>query len=618
MFNRFRLLRRSIGLMTGAEIAQAGGIVALMMLAGLLESAVVALVVPLVYVIVDPDKLAATRVGPFLQSLVGGKPLGDILPILAGGLIVLLLLSSIVSMISTYANEAHAARCRNRLARELLDRITKAPYLWIVGQNSAVLARQIYEDVRAWRKEFIHSLMMIIQAAIMIIAPSAVAVAIALTEGFLALGVVAIICMLAIFAFRRRIRANAAATKDVADKMTSTLLQILTAMREVKVSGRPAFFLDRFDQFHGEYNQHGVVARMWGGGPASVINLLAQVGFVATVVIFWLKGSSGPEIVAQLALIGVVVSRVVPAFNRLAVQAAVLFRSAPFVELILNLRADLDNAIGRSRRANGPEHPVPPKWRTLALDNVSFRYPGSKTENLTDVTITLDRGRSYGFVGRSGAGKSTLVNLLLGLIEPESGDVRVDGVPLSTLSLTEWQGRFGYVPQDPFILDASLRTNVAFGEDADEARVREALAKAQLTSVVERSAEGIDAKLGERGRQISGGQAQRLAIARALYKHCDVLLLDEATSALDSITEAEVYQSLEALRGEVLVLMIAHRVSTLRGCDVIFVLDGGQIVDSGSYDALAARSELFRGLAAETDAPPVESSAKAAPELAAH
>ena len=454
----------------------------------------------------------------------------------------------------------------------------------------------MYEDIRAWRREFIQSLMMIIQAAIMIIAPSAVAVAIALTEGFFALGLVAVIGMLAIFAFRRRIRANAAATKEVADKMMSTLLQILTAMREVKVSGKPAFFLNRFDQFHAEYNQHGVTARMWGGGPAAVINLLAQVGFVATVVVFWYQGSSGPEIIAQLALIGVVVSRVVPAFNRLAVQAAVLFRSAPFVELIIKLRNDLDNAIKSSQRANGPNHSVPPKWRTLALDKVSFRYPGSKIENLTDVTITLDRGRSYGFVGRSGAGKSTLVNLLLGLIEPASGNVLVDGVPLSTLSLTQWQGRFGYVPQDPFILDASLRTNVAFGEEADEARVREALTKAHLTSVMERSAAGIDAELGERGRQISGGQAQRLAIARALYKRCDVLLLDEATSALDSITESEVHQSVEELRGEVLVLMIAHRLTTLRGCDIIFVLEDGRIVDSGAYEELAARSDLFRAL----------------------
>jgi ABC-type multidrug transport system fused ATPase/permease subunit len=195
--------------------------------------------------------------------------------------------------------------------------------------------------------------------------------------------------------------------------------------------------------------------------------------------------------------------------------------------------------------------------------------------------------------------------------------VRIDGVPLSTLSLAQWQGRFGYVPQDPFILDASLRTNVAFGEEADEARVREALAKAQLTAVMERSAAGIDAELGERGRQISGGQAQRLAIARALYKHCDVLLLDEATSALDSITESEVYQSVEALRGEVLVLMIAHRVTTLRGCDVIFVLDGGRIVDSGSYDELAARSDLFRGLAAETDTPTNDAPADRTPQLAA-
>ena len=345
MLDRLRFLRRGIGLMTNAEIAGAGGIVALMMLAGVLESAIVVLTVPLVYVIIDPSKLTSTRLGNVFEALLGGRPLAEMFPVLAVSVIVLLIVSSVVSTLSTYVGEVHGARCRNRLARQILHRITSAPYLWMARQNSAVLARQIYEDIRAWRKEFVYALMMMIQAGIMIMAPAAAAVAIAPAEGFVALIIVAVVSLLLVVAFRRRIRANAAATKIVSDAMMKTLLQILAAMREVKVSGRPAFFLDQFNEYHAAFNRYGVLARIWGGAPASLINLLGQIGFVVTAIVLWWSGSSGPEIIVQLALIGVVVTRVVPAFNRLATQTATLFKSIPFVEGLLKLLDDLDRTL---------------------------------------------------------------------------------------------------------------------------------------------------------------------------------------------------------------------------------------------------------------------------------
>jgi len=583
--------------MTPHERWQAVGIVALMMLAGFLESFVVALVVPIVYVIIEPDRLSETTIGMKITALTGSS-LANLFPWLACGLIVLLITSALVTMLATYCGERHSAACRDRLAGELLRRLTAAPYVWLITQSAPVLARHVQEDVRAWRKEFIYALLSMVQAAIMILSPASVAIAIAPSMGFAALAVVAIVCAVVVAIFRRRIRQVSQGVKVATDAMMRSLMQILSGVREIKVSGHARYFADIFSKHHNTVTRLGVTSRMAGGAPANAIKLLGQVGFVVTAMLLWWHGGSGTEVVAQLALIGVVVSRVVPAANSFASQISTLYRSAPFVESLIGFLKTLEKITRRGERANGHVHALPTAWSRLSLQNVSFRYPGADRASLDCVDLSLERGRFYGFVGPSGAGKTTLVNLLLGLIEPTKGQVVVDSVLLADIALPEWHKRFGYVPQDAFIFDGSLRENVAFGERVDDVRIVTALERAQLGSVVSGLEAGLDTQLGERGRRFSGGQAQRVAIARALYKGCDVMLLDEATSALDSITEAKIYESIEPLRGEVLALMIAHRVSSLRNCDRIFVLDAGRIVDQGSYGELYERSEIFRSLAA--------------------
>lgn len=595
---RLGVLRRGLGLLTPSERAGALGIVALMMLAGLLESIVVALVIPLVYVIVDPATFASTRFGSELLTLTGAKSLADLFPYLAGILIVLLLSSGVVGALATWAVEKHAAKCRNRLAFDLLSRCIAAPYLWFSKHNTAVLTRNLYEDVRTWRKEFIHSVIMIVQSAIMIVSPAAVAVALAPTRGLLALALVGGVCAMIVMVFRRRIRAISTATKTTWDKFAQTLFQVLVGMREIKVSGHSDYFVSRFDKYHKELNELGVTARLVGGAPSSLINLLGQIGFLGTALVLWYSGLPSTEIAAQLALIGMVVSRIVPAFNRLAGQVSTLFRSAPFVDSLVRFCAELDVV---NAGTNGGNQPVPSDWRTLILDDVAFRYPGADTPSIRPTSLALKRGRFYGFVGRSGAGKSTLVNLLLGLIEPERGTVTVDGVPLPKISLIDWHRRFGYVPQDAFVIDATLRDNITFGETADDTKVMEALRKAGLDGIITEGRDVLEMPLGERGRRLSGGQVQRVAIARALFKNPEILLLDEATSALDRVTESEILSAIEELRGRTLGLMIAHRVSTLRSCDCIFVLEAGSVVESGTYDELMQASARFRALAAATD-----------------
>jgi len=601
-FTRLGLVGAGISLMTRRELIEATAVVVLMMLAGLLESAVVALVFPLVYVILDPAKFEATRFGHLISGLSGNRPFDQMFGYLAPTLIVLLVIGSAISSLTIYAIERQSARCRYRFAHDLLGRVVAAPYLWLIQNNTAIIARHVYEDVRRWRMDFIQSLLAAIQSAIMIVAPAAVVIAVAPLDGLIAIPIVAIVCVSLVLLLRYRFRKISLALRTSANATMKTLMQILGGLREVIVSGQSGYFVSTFDKHHSDQNRAAIAARMWGNAPAVTINVMGQLAFVLTALLFWWRGESGSEIAAQLALIGIVVSRVVPAFNRLAGNISTLFRAAPFVESLIDFCSDIDRAGKQLGRKKGGV-PVPPHWQTLSLCEVSFRYPGSERMSLQGASLELKRGKSYGFVGRSGAGKSTLVNLLLGLIEPTGGAVRIDGEDLRQISIADWHRRFGYVPQDPFIFDVSLRDNIVFGEPSNDERVLAVIDQVRLTNIAAELPLGLDTLLGERGRLLSGGQAQRVAIARALFRHPDILFLDEATSALDSITESEIYSAINDRRGSVTALMIAHRVTSLRRCDRIFVLEEGRIVDSGTFDELMARSPLFRGLAAEAEEP---------------
>jgi ABC-type multidrug transport system fused ATPase/permease subunit len=230
---------------------------------------------------------------------------------------------------------------------------------------------------------------------------------------------------------------------------------------------------------------------------------------------------------------------------------------------------------------------------------VSYTYADEADPVLVDVDLTIARGESIGIVGPSSAGKSTLIDLLLGLLTPTRGRITVDGRDVAG-ALRSWQRHIGYVAQEPFVLDDTLRRNVAFGvgdAEIDDQRVTAALRLAQLGEFVVGLPAGLDTMLGERGTRLSGGQRQRVAIARALYDEPEVLVFDEATSALDTPTERELIAALEALRGVKTLVVIAHRLTTVRHCDRLAVLRDGRLAAVGPWDELLARDAGFRALA---------------------
>jgi ABC-type multidrug transport system fused ATPase/permease subunit len=232
---------------------------------------------------------------------------------------------------------------------------------------------------------------------------------------------------------------------------------------------------------------------------------------------------------------------------------------------------------------------------------LSFRYPGAKNLQLRSINLRIQKNSAVAFVGSTGCGKTTLVDILMGLLIPIEGEVWVDDIKIDRTTVNKWRRRIGHVAQQVFLCDGSITNNIAFGvedNEVDHERVKAAARAANLHDFVEGSLPaGYDTPVGERGARLSGGQRQRVGIARALYRESEVLVFDEATSALDAGTEAAVMDAIENLAGKKTIVLIAHRISTVRRCDVIHVMEKGQITESGSYDELLARNARFRELA---------------------
>lgn len=325
--------------------------------------------------------------------------------------------------------------------------------------------------------------------------------------------------------------------------------------------------------------------------PRFVIDSALIGGFVLVGLVSFLTGGAAAA-AGSVALFGVAGFRMIPSLTGFQSIIAQASASAPHAQAVL---ADIEMSREYIAHAESiGKRPLDHEPRRLSLEAVSFTYPGAAGTALRDVSLEIPMGSTVALVGSSGAGKSTLVDIILGLLVPSEGRIRLDDQDLTDV-LAAWRSRVGYVPQEVTLFDGTIAQNVAltWDEEIDHDKVRESLRRAQLLDIVEARPGGIDGRVGERGISLSGGQRQRLGIARALYVDPLVLVLDEATSALDTKTEADVAAALAELRGEVTLVSVAHRLSTIRHSDLICFMRDGTVVERGSFDELVDRVPDF-------------------------
>lgn len=298
------------------------------------------------------------------------------------------------------------------------------------------------------------------------------------------------------------------------------------------------------------------------------------------------------EAISAVALFGIAGFRLVPSLTGFQSVITRTITSSPYVDAVI---ADVEASkkFHADREVLGKQ-PLPGAPEVLSLSDVAFTFPGSDVAAVRNVDLRIPMGTTVGIAGASGAGKSTLVDLLLGLLSPTEGSIRIDDLPLEDV-LEAWRTHVGYVPQEVTLFDGTIAQNIAltWGVDFDLERVEDAARRAQLWSVIEQRADGLNTQVGERGLTLSGGQRQRLGIARALYSNPLVLVLDEATSALDTKTEADVAAAIRGLRGDVTVIAVAHRLSTIRDSDQILFMEDGTVASNGTFDEVVAANPAF-------------------------
>jgi ATP-binding cassette subfamily C protein len=398
------------------------------------------------------------------------------------------------------------------------------------------------------------------------------------------------------FLLERRLTAWGSVREAKLSELSRTTHQALAGVKAVKTTGSEAFFLDDFARHGAVYARSNTLYQTAAVTPPLIIELVLFGGGIAVMLYYSARGQDVRPLLPLVTLFGVAAYRILPAARLIFSHAVTIRYNLQSLDVIVDALAawgGRETAPPETPRERVSPHPL---TREIRLSDLSYRYPNAADPAIRGVSITIIAGSHVAFVGSSGAGKTTVMDLILGLLTPTSGAIAVDGRELDSSLRRRWQRTIGYVPQQVFLADASLRENIAFGIPSamiDDAAVYRAVQRACLSALVSRLPHGLATQVGENGARLSGGERQRVAIARALYTSPSVLILDEATSALDSVTERDIND--ELLQGEqgLTIVIVAHRLSTVRNCDRLILLRDGRIEAEGTYDELVRVSEEF-------------------------
>lgn len=514
---------------------------------------------------------------PLLSELVRGASGADGVIRVFGVLLVVFVVKSVFAAWSIWFQRGFAARIEHRLSSDLFRIYVEKPYVFHVGNNSSVLMRNI-----GMASQFVtftvDSLLVLGTDGAVLTATVLLLIAV---EPVGTAAVVATV-LLAAGLFHRSTQDRVAKWGEERLSLEAKKIQYmqegLGAIKEIKVLGREAEFERRFDdtvktmtRVNQGYTTLTSLPRIW-------LELLTLLGMGVLVAVQVLRGRSVSETLPILGVFAAGSFKVMPSVNRIIFAVQNLRYSRPALTLLdVDMKErGLHAGTFMSRQENTDG--------SIEFRDVSFSYPAANTRAVSNLTFLIAKGQAVGFVGSSGAGKSTLVDLLLGLLEPQGGEIFVGGTVRREAS-PDRKTSFGYVPQHIFLTDDTLRNNIAFGvpeQEIDENRVLGALEQASLGELLADLPDGLDTPMGERGVRLSGGQRQRIGIARALYSDPDVLVLDEATSALDIVTEKEIINEISEMIGERTLVIVAHRFTTVSICSTVHQVEGGRIVMTGS------------------------------------
>lgn len=560
---------------------------ALGLVVSLAQLAVVACISLMGAALASPEQVASMPGMAWLgQTLLAVSPRPNmLLPILAGITVAVVAANNALRALNEYLSVRISREVERNVGADLLAGFLNMPYEWFLRHNSSDLVLNIY-----WASHYATVARMgitfvseaastaFILLGLLVLAPGFTLATVVIASG-LSMGLFHLL--------RRRLDTYSTLYREVTLDRQRLLNVAMQGVKDAKISGCESSLARWCDELMKRSVLYAANQELTRSAPMFLLEPLGFLVIMGMVAFMALDEASNSRILGTASLMAAAGWKILPCVNKILSAVVSLRTSWPFVQKTEGyLRQVAEQATCEALADEARDAPVPPGFNTdLRLENIGFQYQTASEPGLQDICLRISRGEVMGIVGRSGAGKSTLVNILAGLLQPNTGTLRIDGRTLSGREFRRWQvASIGYVPQAPFISDATLAENIAFGlrgEQINLDRVRECCQMAAI-DFLDELPQGLHTPIGERGLRLSGGQQQRVAIARALYKNPDIIIFDEATSSLDTKSEQEIQQTIYGLRGRKTLVIVAHRLSTVEACDRVYWVDKGRVHMEGS------------------------------------
>jgi ATP-binding cassette, subfamily B, bacterial PglK len=572
-------------------------LIALTITMGILDVMGVASIMPFLAVVANPEVIETNAILNTFYRISGTQDVQSFLIVLAAAMFLFVLGTTLFRALTFYALTYFTQMRTLSLATRLMEHYLSQPYVWFLTRHSSDLGKTILSEVSqvvngplsATLRLIANSILILFLVIFLLVLEPRAAIGAAVLFGG-SYGLIYIIVGARLSRMgRERVDANRAKFQVMQEAMGG--------IKNVKLLNLERSYIDRFKKPAGTLARNQASLAVISELPRNLLEVIAFGGMILFVL--WLLATRDGGVAGIIPLLGVyafAAARMFPTIQQFFASLSAIRFGKPALD---QLHEELTGPPPYDMQQGSQLRAIPLR-DTLELKNVRFAFPGAEQPALCDLSMTVAANTTIGIVGATGAGKTTAVDVILGLLTPQSGTMKVDGQVIDEDNVRAWQKSVGYVPQDIFLTDDTVAANIAFGkrpEDIDMDAVENAARTAELHDfVMAKLPDGYATKVGERGTRLSGGQRQRIGIARALYSNPDILIFDEATSALDNLTERAVMEAITHLSHKKTIIVIAHRLSTVRNCDRIFLLEDGAIAGADAYDQLVETNKMFRAL----------------------
>lgn len=590
-------IKKIIKLLSKSEQRQAILLLIMIVVMAFLDVAGVASILPFMSVLVNPQLIETNLILRDIYLFFDFSSKNNYLFFLGSIVFCVLLFSLAFKAATNYIQMRFVLMREYSIGKGLVEGYLRQPYVWFLNKNSAHLAKMVLSEVAVVLGGVLMPMMNLVAHGLTTLA---ILFLLFIVDSKLAFMVLAFFSLVygVVFLMTSGFLTRIGDERVKANQVRYTIInEAFGAIKDIKCLGLEAHYLDKFSGAAKVYASNQAAAQVLAQIPRFALEAIAFGGMLLVVLYLMATSNHFSEALPVIALYAFAGYRLMPAFQQIYSS----FSQLCFIQPSLNILYD-DVVSLTSSEAKAQYFSTLSFKDSIELKNIEFSYPSVSSPVLSGVNLKIPARQVIGLVGTTGSGKTTLIDIILGLLQPKSGSLVVDGVVLDQTNLRDWQSLIGYVPQQIYLSDETIAANIAFGipqEDINQAAVERAAKIANLHEfIVNELDSGYETVVGERGVRLSGGQRQRIGIARALYRDPKVLILDEATSALDNLTERAVMDAVNNLSHQITIILIAHRLSSVQQCDLVYMLDKGKLVASGSYAEIISQSDIFRAMSA--------------------